>query len=477
MIRYTAQRYGSNAWLHFDLPLKCDGPWESISTYETLTAEITPELATLVAEDGRKVIEPWGTWIHIESEDQREWTGIVDDVYAEGSTLQISVRDWIGYLDGLTFQGEIWGVEDDPADLVRELLAHVQSYPNGKLGATVVGSTKVRLGSTSEDKKIAADAAEKAAQKAYDTAEVAVKKAEAKVKKDGASYDKQIQVLEKDRNAATLAYQQAIAGKMGSSVIQARKDVVDAKDKLVSDKRKERSDALAAQLAAVEVAKIALEAKRPALDKAKDEASKWSTKVSEDGGAWKVSKDDLPDCWRILQDLATDGEFDFTTRTIRSNGAPKLELVIHPNGFGATRNDLLFEQGVNILEVPEISVPDEYASEIIATGAGDNLRVNIPVSDPRLRRTVTWSEPSVTKESVLRTRARSVLASLRVPIEIPEITVRDHVNTPIGSWGVGDVITVRLREVPHFGRVVVKHRIVSWQRTGLSRAVLRLEAV
>lgn len=477
MIRFTAQRIGSNAWLHFDVPFETDGPWESASTYETMTATLSPEIATMIAEDGRRLIEPWGTWIHVESEDEREWTGIVDDVYVDGADLRVSVRDWVGYLDGLTFRGEIWGVNADPADMVRELLAHVQSYPNGKLGATVVGSTNVRLGSASEDKQIAAAKAVAAAQKAYDKAEVAVKKAEAAVKKDGASFDKQIQVLERDRAAATLAYQKAIADRLSAATIKARKETVDAKSKLVSDKRTARSESLAAQLAAVEVAQAARDAKKPALDAAKAEEKKWADAVRADGGAWKALAGDRPDCWRILKDLATDGQFDFTTRTVRSNGAPKLELVIHPNGAGRTRGDLIFEQGVNIVSAPDVAVPEEYASELIASGAGDNLRVTVEVDDKRLRRTAEWSDPSVTKESVLRTRARAVLAALRAPVEVPEITVIDHPNTPIGAWAAGDVITVKLSNVPHFGRVVVKHRVVSWQRRGTSKAVLKLEAV
>lgn len=481
-IRYTAQRFGTNEWLSFDLPITTDGPWDTFNTYESLEGFIAPEVGSAIAEDGRPVIEKWGTWIHAESEDERLWTGIVDEIYVEDASLHIFVRDWHGYPDGITYTDKVWGVEDDPADLMRDIWAHLQSFPNSGMGVTVTGSTNIKLGTKHEDAVIATKQVMDAKKVPYDAQNKKVTAKEAEVKKKAAPFDKELKPLERDRKLLTRTYDRAVKDKKPKPVIDAAKAAVDAKSAQITTKRDARENALFNLNEQLEILRDALEPLRDAYDEAREKYDEARKKMDELGGAWKVLPEDLPDTWSIIKDLVDEGGFEFHPRTVRTAGAPKLFLDIRQPRVGGVRDDLVFEQGRNISEIPRVERPDIYASELIAVGAGEgsgddkkSLRVTLTEDDPRLRRNIVFSDPAITKLGALRTRGRKELARYRADVTVPEIKVFDTPNCPIGAWSAGDIIHVKLHNVPHFGRVLVKHRISSWQRVGTSEAILRLE--
>lgn len=541
LTRFTAQRFGTNEWLHFNLPLEAEGPPHTSTSYETLTGTIAPEVANSVAEDGRRLLEPWGTWVHVETADAREWTGIVTDISGDGATLRVEIREWIGYLHGLTFLGLVWGVKADPADLVRELIEHVQSFPTGNLGIQVVGSTPVRVGSESEDKAIAARKVRNTAKAAHEAIANPRKAKQEEIKKKGAPFDKQIKQLTKEKKPLNDAYQvvvrrqkpvrdaytnltkertrrravydalvaqkasaadianalakvAAMDGPIKAAKVEcdelnpardAAKAPVDAKNAQIATKRAERDVAVGPLEDELEALKDAEAPLKEALDAAEEVVKKAEEKLKADGGAYKILGSDRPDCWKALTDLAKSTPFGFVARTERSHGAPKLILEIKYPGVGRTRSDLVFETGRNILGEPKVQVPEEYASEIIAVGAGEgesvegfdlNLQTMIAEVDPRMRRNAVYSDPSITQKAVLAAVGRAELARMRVPLHVPEIVVKDDPNCPIGAWEAGDIITIKLHQVPHFGRVVVKHRITHWNRIDTHKARIFLEA-
>lgn len=481
-IRYSAQRIGSNAWLSFDLPITTDGPWDTFNTFESLEGSISPEVGSAIAEDGRPVIEKWGTWIHAEGPDRRLWTGIVDEVYVSDAELSFSVRDWHGYPDGLTYTGKVWGVEDDPADIMRSIWANLASFPNGIKGVTVTGKTNIKLGTKYEDKMVAAKKVMDAKKVPYDAQNKKVTAKEAEVKKKAAPFDKELKPLERERKVLTRAYDKAVKDKRPKPEIASKKALVDAKSAQIKTKRDARESAIATLNDQLEVLREVLDPLRDAYDDAREIYDEARELVDKHGGAWKVLPEDLPDTWGIIKDLVDEGGFEFHPRSESSTGAPKLFLDIRQPKVGRERDDLVFEQGRNISAVPRVERPEEYASELIATGAGEGsgddekaLRVTLTEEDSRLRRNIVYSDPAITKLDALRARGRKELARYRADVLVPEIKIFDTPNCPIGAWEAGDIITVKLHRVPHFGRVWVKHRISAWQRVGTSEAVLRLE--
>ncbi|WP_449281260.1 hypothetical protein [Leucobacter sp.] len=541
-IRYLAQRFGSNTWLDYELPLVTDGPEFAASSYGVIDGTIAPEVGRRLADDGRRLLEPWGTWIHAETSDERLWTGVVESVQAEGARLRVKIREWHGYLHGLTFTGRIWGVKADPANLVRDLWAHVQSFPTGALGVTVTGTTPVKVGTDLEDKAIGARYLRNLAKQEWDAKSAPRKAKQTEIKKKSAPFDKQIKQLNKEKRPLTQAYQAVVTqqkptrdaytaltkertrrravydalvkAKAPAGEITAAKAAVEAMADPIAtakaavqalnparDAAKAPLDAKNAQIAAVRAAKElavgpltdqldalveAEELFKVAHEKAEEALRTAEEALRDGGGAYKVLSKDRPDCWRVLTDLAAATPFDFVTRTERTHGAPKLTLEIKYPAAGRTRSDLVFERGRNIIGVPTVLIPNDYASEVIAVGAGEgesiegwdlNLEVTVTETDPRMRRTAVYSDPSITDKRVLTSVGRADLRRLRATLHVPELLVRDDPNCPIGAWSAGDIITIRLGTVPHFGPVEVRHRIRSWQRVGTHRARLGLETL
>lgn len=487
---YKAQRFGTNAWLSLDLPLRTDGPEHGVSTYGEIRATISPDLWETFADDGRRLLHPGGTWIHIETPDERIWTGYVHEVArGKGAELVITIREWIGYLDGLTFQGRIWGVEADPADLVRELFKHVQSYAGGKLGATVRGETPVPLGTDSDDRMIAAKRVLDQAIAALKAREKPRKAKSEEIKRKSAPHDRTIKARNASRAAATKEYERLVKQKNPKPT----KAQIDAAKANVKTRREATEAAREAKRREIDPLRTQLEQLRAAeetfkkpVETAREAHSKAQGRARADGGAWKALAEDTPDCWDILRDLAAAAPFEFTARTQRTHGAPKLTLQIAYLRTGRPRTELVFEQGVNIIELPEPRLPSKYATEVIGLGAGEGesfdgseipMRVNVPTSDWRLRRTHVLSVPSVTNRTTLRVLARREQRSLTGERELPELVVRDHENCPIGAWAAGDDIYVKLHSVPHFGRITGWFRVRSWQRIGITRARIRLERI
>lgn len=598
LIVYKAQRYGSNAWLDYNLPITTDGPLHCFSTYETLSGTIAPEIGNRLAEDGRPMLWKWGTWIHVETPDERIWSGIVDDVYAEGAVLHVRAREWQGCLHGLTHTGKLWGVQATPHSLVQALIDYGASFPSGLKGVEVVvhGTPPRLLGLKWDDEVFAKKALLIAAEAALDAAAKPRKAKEEQIKAVGWPYEVQIKLHEVRQKPHSLAYRNKSREKRDDATLKTRKATLDAHEAskkadpaivAYKAKSKEKTDDatlktlyrayvdvrdLPGSKEQIKVAKAAYDVRRlhwdnqlkPLKRSSEDRTKHWDDlikaakasydgrvafwddqlkplkeavdvwqvmiteerenreiaveplqdqlevlkateaplisarddaadahKVAQDqlklhGGAYKVLPEDRPDSWRVLQDLAVEGGFEFTTETVRTRGAPILRLHLHYGGVGRTRTDLVFEQGRNIIEIPTVRTPDEYASEVIGVGAGQGqtpvegwelpLTRTVTVSDPRMRRNSVYARPEITKPAVLDAEVRAELRALRAEVVVEEITVKDDPNCAIGAWRAGDIITPKIT-VPHYGRIVKKHRVRSWQRIGTHKAKLRLEVV
>ncbi|WP_156322511.1 hypothetical protein [Leucobacter musarum] len=349
-------------------------------------------------------------------------------------------------------------------------------------GVEVVGSTPTRVGTRSDNIAAELKAVMESRKAAWEAFSKPRKELEAKVKKISRPYDRHITLLNRERRILSDSWADAVARKLDAEIIKARKALVTAKDEQIKAQRDQKDALVGTMKTRIEDLAFEETPLKEAYDAAKSDYDDAKKQAQEDGGAWKVLADDTPDCWKVLQDLAAAGPFDFTTETEYSTGAPVLKLLIHFPARGRARDDLVFELGSNISEMPQVEVPVDYASEVIVLGAGEGsgddkktLRESISVEDPRLRRNEVFSDPSITKRATLRAVGRNELRRLRAEVVVPEITVRGTDNVPIGAWSPGDIITVRLRNVPHFGRVTVKHRIRSWKRVDTNKAIIRLE--
>lgn len=149
-MRYLAQR-PHGEFVHTDLPLHDATPTWELSGPGGLSGFVAPDVGEAIALDGHPVIDEWGTIIHLEQDGLIRGSWIVERVDYQGAQLQVECRGISGYPTGLVARVDWSLIQVDPAQVFRDLWAHVQSFQDGALGVTVTGSTPVRIGTDERD--------------------------------------------------------------------------------------------------------------------------------------------------------------------------------------------------------------------------------------------------------------------------------------------------------------------------------------
>lgn len=143
--RFIAQSILTGQMLHWDLPITDPTITYTLSGPTSITGDLRPEdpgMQDLLAAG----MEPWACWIHVETDGIIRASGILQPYQIDDEVLTIEAVGPSGYLHGIPYLGELSAIQVDPADMMRNIWAHVQSYPDGKLGVTVLGATPVRIG-------------------------------------------------------------------------------------------------------------------------------------------------------------------------------------------------------------------------------------------------------------------------------------------------------------------------------------------
>lgn len=480
-MRYAAQRYGTWDWLDLEVPFITDGPEWGLSTYGVMYATVAPDIGLQKAADGRPVLEEWGTLIHAETgtgASSRRWTGIVVRSELNGKDWDVTIREFPGYFDGTPVETTVWGVFADPAALFRKITTDVQKMPNANLNITVNGSTKLRVGTDSDDKAAAAKKVMDADKKVVDAKnkiKTAASDAQQKQTKANAKINdakqKEINALQDNVNRLTKA-------KAPKAQIDAARAQVTAKRNALTALKAQQKPTIDALKAATDAAQKEKERVDKIYEKSREAHEKAREKAQEDGGAYKFLAEDTPDAFDSITTLCKDTGLEWTTQTKYSNGAPNLHINVHYPKAGSRRDDLVFEQGINInTELHLVRDGEEYANASIGIGAGEgdkSIRGSIASTSPRLRRVTVYEDQKLKKQSQLLAAMRADLKKRTGVLYVPEIEVIGHELAPMFSWDVGDIIRVS-GNVPHHGYYSALHRIISWQMLGDTKALIRLE--
>lgn len=153
---FFAQRAVTNEFLEWDLPLRLSELTWELSGPGVLRATLSPDVGALRDDTGRLILEEWGTYIFAESDDEIRWGGIVTLSQFNDDQWEVEAAGFSGYASGLPYLGEFSQIGVDPADCVTEIWRHIQGYPEGNLGLTViVDPTPIRLGKDAWDETIA----------------------------------------------------------------------------------------------------------------------------------------------------------------------------------------------------------------------------------------------------------------------------------------------------------------------------------
>lgn len=158
--RYIAQRATTGEFLDMELPLHRDELSWDLSGAGSLRGTVAPDVGALRLDDGRLLLEEWGTLIYAEADGIIRWGGIVISSKFDGANWSVEAAGFSSYPHGLPYEGEYSEIQVDPADVVRHIWQHLQSHPDGDLGVVVTGSTDRRIGTEPRDVEFTTDGGE-----------------------------------------------------------------------------------------------------------------------------------------------------------------------------------------------------------------------------------------------------------------------------------------------------------------------------
>lgn len=157
---------------------------------------------------------------------------------------------------------------------------------------------------------------------------------------------------------------------------------------------------------------------------------------------------EAPQLADMVDDLVSEaGAPQYTNAcNYQANGTIRRRIALGYPRLGARRKDISFTTGVNIVSAPPVGYSgDDYANVIIATGSGEGTARRFavdPVRDGRLRMESVLALPTVNGNDILGRRAAAERKRRQIMGDVTQITVRDHPAAPLGSWQIGDDVTV-----------------------------------
>ncbi|TDC33465.1 hypothetical protein [Micromonospora sp. KC213] len=200
-------------------------------------------------------------------------------------------------------------------------------------------------------------------------------------------------------------------------------------------------------------------------------------RLGKPGEPYAINWWEATDCGGEIDALARETPIDYAEEHYWDGEEIAHRLRLGYPRLGRRRDDLAFEQGVNVVEVVEVDRDGgEFANAIHALGSGEGRKAvvtDIAERDGRLRRTFVYTDKSVTTRERLTAFARAELAARRNVAEIASVEVVNHPHAPIGSWALGDDVLIRA-SLPWLGDVAIWHRITGWSLVSDDRAVLDL---
>lgn len=478
-MRYSAQRYGTWEWLDLELPLDTEGPEWVLSSYGILYGVVSPDLGLMKASDGRPVLEEWGTIIHAETgegETSRRWSGIVVRSELSGKEWSVTVFEWPGYLAGTPVESLIRGVNADPASLFSQVWQNVQAMPNAWLNVNVVGSTPVRIGTDSDDRVAIARAYMDGRRETLDALSSNKNTKTAELQDTTSTLADELAQARKQVTEAQNTVNQLIAAGAPPAQIAAARAVVTSRQSTLNTVQGVYTSETNAKKQALALARADRDSAQSAYDEARDAYEAARERAREDGGAYEIRPEDTPDALDTIKALCETAGIEWTTETRYSDGVPDLVVNIHYPEAGTRRDDLVFEQGINIVsELQLIRDGEDYANAALGVGSGEgdkSIRAEIASTSSRMRRVTVVEDKSINNKDHLLARMRSDLKEKSGEPYVAEFEVVDHELAPMFSWNVGDTIRIS-GEVPHYGYYSKLYRIISWQMINDNKALIR----
>jgi hypothetical protein len=412
-LRFIAQDIRTHRWLDWDLPLINPAITYTLSGPTVIRADLRPEYKGLKELN----LDPWATWIHAEQDGQILASGILQPSGVDGETYALEAIGVSGYAQNMPFLGDESYLEADPCDVIRDIWAHLTSYPDARLDVMVSPdvASKGRLGVPAYH-----DFDPDTGELLYDdTTEPAPPPdpVDPEDEPDPEDPPEEPEVPEEPYEVASYTDPE-------TGVITI--DMSDGSKKI----------------------------RTPRIVEAKPYVLSWYSDI---------------DCGREIDNLCKTFFIDYVERP-RWNADRTAVLQVIELGYpriGRKRFELRFALDENMLDAfPLREEPGAYASQVMYRGKGEGraaVRGYAGRADPhRIRRVAVVTDQTLGTVAGTNAAAGDELLRRRAAITIGEIILdADHPNAPVGSYTVGDDGLI-LGDIPYAGHVELWHRFVSY---------------
>lgn len=148
-----------------------------------------------------------------------------------------------------------------------------------------------------------------------------------------------------------------------------------------------------------------------------------------------------------ISELTEMGPFEFVERARWSGEDLSLSLEVGAPRIGARREELAFELGVNVTEVPTFKQRDPY-TDVFMLGAGEGsstLRIHQTITDSqRVRRVQVITDKDATTKDQVRQASRRAIATHKQDLDFTfdTVVVKDHAWARPSQYGIGDEIRI-----------------------------------
>ena len=445
---------GTETMLHPDLPLADVEPEFTLSGTSSLRATIPVEVANLT-DAGLDVLVAWSTVIWVELDGRARGAWILTDVEKAGPKLSLSGLGFVGFAKGTPYGGEKSFIDTDALDVFRHVWEHIQAQPGANLGLTLEGDKSgVLLGRQSAEKWPTITEGAKAA---LTTPGAGFKLVWTKTPAKPAVTTKR-KVKGKVETKVTPAKPAVTETLYGVGTRDYPKTIPDGSTVIV---RNRASGVVTRDLAGkglpsgCDVMGVATK-KEPQKDTEGEQLEPFTL-------AWYADAD----LGAKLDTICEQGSFDYVEDHSWDGDTPRHVLRFAAPLAGRVRGDLRFVVGENIIEAPALTEKaEQIATEVVVLGAGEGramVRGTWKASAPgRLRRVKTVTDKSLRTKADADARAAREGKAATLGADIASIVVRDHPNAPLGSWGLGDTITVRGDGQGWAGDWTMQLRIISY---------------
>jgi len=445
----------SKLWLDHDVPATAVSSTETLSGPGAIEITVPVDYPARRGEDGRALISEWDALLVVEDDAGHIiQAGIVDEVKPGLTSTQVSAGGVSMYPTGMPYEGATKSYVESPAvSVLAYVWSHLQSQPNGALGVTITGSSKVTMGAEASAAWKAADGKRASAQKAYDAAHKVDLDRNAEVKSlwvhvfhdAGMTY---IGTVTKSKSAPTKDQAKVVWVNTSEHAGPSPEGTFHGWDRtkktwVRKDTAATTYEAWKAANAAYKAAQTAQTTAKTALDAAKDALSKLDDQAADPYGLtwWQTQ-----DLGQVVTDVVTAG-VEYLEETVWAGDDLAHRIVCRDEGTGPRRDDLRFEIGVNVTSAPELARAVPY-TEVLVVGAGEGsstLRQSAAVpAGGRVRRVQVIADQDARTKQLVAAKSAAALKKIQPPgaVQLSQLTVADHPYARWTQYGVGDLIRV-----------------------------------